>query len=188
MSVHALCSLLAHLGLLHFMRDRLALGAPVRDTSLEFCAYTQQITTTKLTRNPRCRCAHVMLRRVSPPRSLATCSVRDLLRAAGVESEQGVRFDVDDFFFVEQATCSCGAHQAVHRFVRAAEPVGHCHECLRPLARHPFHSFRPVPVSALRESVEVPLYLLGAAEARSAVVGCSDDAVLFLDRSESAIP
>jgi len=188
MSVHALCSLLAQLGLLYFMRDRLALGAPVRDTSLEFCAYTQQITTTKLTRNLRCRCAHVMYRRVSPPRSLATCSVRELLRAAGVESEQGVRFDVADFYFVEQATCSCGAQQPVHRFARAAEHVGLCHECRRPLARHPFHSFRPVPVSALRESFEVPLHLLGAGEARSAVVGSGEDAVLFLDRSESAIP
>jgi len=185
MSVHALCSLIAQLALLQFVKDRLALGGSVRESTLEYCAYTQQIVNTKLVRQGECLCPHIVFRRALPPRRpLAKCALRELHQAAagGVEKDGGVSFEVDDCDYVEQAICSCGEQPPVQRFVnRDAGHVGHCLSCQRVLAPHPFHSFRPAPASALGQSLDRPLCELGAEGARWVVVRLDDEAVLFLD-------
>lgn len=182
MSVHALSSLIGQLALLHFIRDRLQLAGPVRDETLEYCAYTQKIVTTKLDRHLQCPCPHAVFRRLSPPRPLAECRLRDLLKATGgnAEADGTASLDVDDYHFVEQAICSCDDYHPVRRFFSPnGENVGQCLHCQRPLARHPFHSHRPVPAAALGTLLDRPLRDLGAEHARWVVVRRDDDAVLF---------
>jgi molybdopterin/thiamine biosynthesis adenylyltransferase len=184
MSVHALCSLISQLALLQFARDLLALGQSVRELTLEYCAYPQTIVPSKLTRHPQCPCPHVVFRRAAPPRPLAECTLSELSKsaAADAEKDRGVSFEVDEHYYVAQATCPCGGQEPVQRFVTpGAGDVGPCPGCRRPLARHPFHSFRPVPASALGPALVRPLREVGAADARWVVVRRDDDAVLFLN-------
>jgi hypothetical protein len=184
MSVHALCSLIAQLTLLQFAKDRLSLGAAVRDTTLEYCAYPQTLMTSKLTRHPKCPCPHVVFRRARAPRPLGECSLRELFRAAVGETMdlRGVSYDVEDFQYVERAWCPCGSQQSVQRFVRAgAHDIGRCQRCRQPLGCQPFHSFAPVPASVLANAVDRPLRELGVIEPRWIVLRRPDDAVLFLN-------
>lgn len=178
MSVHALCSAIAQLALLQFLRDWLGLGAEVRDRALEYCAYPQQIVTTRLASRADCPCPHTIYSRAAAPRPLAQCALREL----GTDARSS--FEVDNYCFAEKAICGCGSSQPVQRFVTpGGGNVGACASCGGPLALHPFHSFRAVPAAALGETINRPLHQLGADGARWVLVRCDDEATLFLNNS-----
>lgn len=179
MSVRALCSMIAQLALLHFLRDRLALGGSVRDSSLEYCAYPQQIVSTKLPRRADCACPHIVYRRNQPPRPLGQCGLSEL------DTDPAATFEVDAYCYAEQAICGGGHSQAVQRFVTpGGDDVGLCDICQRPLALNPFHFFRAVPATALGESIDKPLHQLGAGDARWVLVCRGDEANLLLNNSQ----
>jgi len=188
MSLSPLCSLIAQLALLQYARDRLGLGVPVRDTVLEYCAYTHQTVVTKLHRNADCPCDHVTLRRTAPPRPLAECSLDDLEQAAGA-SENGdgaVSFEVENSIWADRARCQCGEWRPLGQFVsRAAASVGRCRKCHGMMTVHPFHSYRLVPASAVEFFRNQSLGELGASGIRWAVVRCNGRAALFLNAAQT---
>jgi molybdopterin/thiamine biosynthesis adenylyltransferase len=188
MSVHALCSFIAQLSLLYSMRDHLSLGKSVRDTVTEFCAYTGQIVTTELTRREQCPCPHSRYRRATPPRPLRECTLRELAQAAAKDSDEAAdaSFELDDWFYAEQATCPCGHQQRVQRFVNARmRHVGHCQKCQRPLPRNLFYTHRAAPGTLLEPLIDTPLRQLSGAEARWAIVRGATNATLFLHATET---
>jgi molybdopterin/thiamine biosynthesis adenylyltransferase len=182
-SLSSLCSLTAQLGLLQFARDRLGLGAAVRDTVLEYCAYTHQTVITKLVRKPDCPCDHRILGRAAPPRPLTDCSLRDLEKAAALsDTEADVTFEIDNSLWAEQARCECGGWRATHRFVRAnTTALGQCPECGQATTVHPFGSYQRVPAWRTEPFRDQPLGTLGATDVRWAVVRSNQRGVLFLN-------
>jgi molybdopterin/thiamine biosynthesis adenylyltransferase len=184
LSLGANCSLIAQLVLLQFARDRLALGAPVRNTILEYCAYTHRTVLTGLIRNPTCPCDHVVLRRAVAPRPLSECTI-DELTEFGNATNTDWSVEVDSSLWVEQARCNCGEWRSVRRFVNdAGKSLGRCRKCRQPLTGHPFHSHRRVPVTAIEPSRNKPLRDLGAKNARWIIVRHDTDAVLLLNHNQ----
>jgi hypothetical protein len=188
MSLSTSCTLTGQLGLVQFVRDRLGLGVPVRDTELEYCAYTHQTLITRLTRNPSCPCPHQLFRRAPAPGRLADCSVRELISASALApGKHGeVSVEVDDAWYVEREVCACGTPQPTRRFDcgHAATWV-HCTRCRRPFLPHPFYRHRPVPAAILGPSIAQPLSSLGAGQARWVVLRRGTDAVLFLNPDQT---
>jgi len=184
LSLGTLCSLCAQLALLQFTKDRLALGAPVRNTILEYCAYTHRAVLTNLARNPACPCEHVVLRRAAPPRPLPDCTFDDLAAIANANNPR-VSFEVDSTLWVEQARCKCGEWRSVRKFVdQTGLRLGRCGKCRQPLTAHPFHSHHRVPASALEAARSQSLRDLGAHTVRWVIVRSDDAAVLFLNPNE----
>jgi hypothetical protein len=110
--------------------------------------------------------------------------LRELFSAAAGDATDGgdISFEVDNFQYVERASCPCGSQQPVQRFGRAAaHDIGRCQGCRQPLGQQPFHSFAPVPASVLGNAVDRPLRELGAIEPRWIVLRRPHDAVLFLN-------
>lgn len=186
-SLSSLCSLTAQLASLQFARDLLVLGAPVRDTVLEYCAYTHQTVITKLARKPDCPCDHQVLRRTAAPRPLTECSLRDLEKAAALsDTDADVTFEIDGSLWAEQARCECGGWRATHRFVRASTTaLGQCPECGQATTVHPFGSYQRVPAWRTESFRDQPLEVLGATDARWVAVRSNQRGVLFINPSQT---
>jgi molybdopterin/thiamine biosynthesis adenylyltransferase len=179
-SLSSLCSLAAQLASLQFARDLLGLGAPVRDTVLEYCAYTHQTVITKLVRKPDCPCEHQVLRRTAAPRAIRNCSLRELQEAAGLGT--AVTFEVDGGLWAEQGRCECGEWGALGRFVSESDTTyGPCQLCGKATKGHPFQCHRRVPAAVTEPFRDQQLGALGAVDICWAAVRSNQHGALFLD-------
>ncbi len=187
-SVSCLCSMAADLAMIQILRHSLGLGRPLGDFVLEYCGFTNRTVTSPLAgRNPACLCDHDEVR---TPRAIADplggCSLSQLAERAGLDGDPagaaGRSFVVGDLEFVVFGGCECGVH-SVRRFARPGEALGRCERCGRPITAQPFFSHRPASGSVLKGVLDRPLRQIGAASARSALVGRGERGVLFYNRT-----
>ena len=172
MSVAGLSSMAADLGAMVLIRHALKLGKPVGDCRVEYCAYTQQIVTSPLARNPQCPAEHGPWDRKSIEGPLADASLRQVATAAGCDrrtmSHGALSFMVDQFSFAPEGICDCADPGAINRFVLPGRPGPVCGTCNSPLT--PVRTSRRVPMSVVAAFLDQPLGQLGAAGAVFAVV------------------
>ena len=110
MSVSFLCSMSAEMAMTQLLRHRLQLGPPLEDTVVEYCGYSHQVSTSRLKRNPKCRCEHVAWDRTVLSGPPAQSSLQQIARTAGFNGRERLdelSFLVDDLTFADQAAC-CG--------------------------------------------------------------------------------
>ena len=188
MSTAFLCSLAADLGLMLIVRYALKLGAPLTDSLVEYCGYTNRMVTTPLYKSSSCICDHSpwKIRKLSRP--LINNTLRELSLASEL-SENGsfneYSFTVSDMSFVELGICSCSTLQPVRRFVKSGHIAGICGKCGADLFPHPFFSNRPVSGTLIQDVLDKPLKKVGAKEAVSVLVSRNGKGVLFFNSAIS---
>jgi molybdopterin/thiamine biosynthesis adenylyltransferase len=182
-SVSSLCALAADLALNQILRHMLRLGAPVENTLLEYCGFTNRTVTARLKRNAQCPCEHSRFILASPPRALRDCTPAELAQAAGLRNDDAaLSFGVDGREWVEAGACRCPQPAPVWRFIaRAAARIGACAKCGAPLQPMPFFTQRFVPAASLGPALGRPLRSRCRGAIRCVVVRAADKAVLFRD-------
>jgi molybdopterin/thiamine biosynthesis adenylyltransferase len=159
-SLSALCSMAGDLAVLQFVRHRLGVGEPVGDSLLEYCGYTHRTVLSPLKRNPDCGCEHRRVPWITLHRTLLDCTMRELVREAGLGGEQGmagISFRVGNRVFRELGSCACGQAQPLNRFHAPGEFLGRCSECGSDIRPQPFFSHDPVPASLVSGELDRPL-------------------------------
>lgn len=180
-STSFLCNLAADLVVNQLFRHLLGLGKPVTDTLIEYCGYTNETTTTPLTRNPDCRCDHEPFEQMIPPQpTLNECSLNDLVLAANFSGADTVTFTVgDEHHHIDAVACSCGYREGADRFARASADLGVCPACRGPLHAEPYPPPRTVAGGQVRSLLGRPLREIGAAGAEWVLVRDDERPVLF---------
>lgn len=181
MSIAPLCSTAANLALFQFLRDRLGLGQPVRDTAVEFCAFTHRSVVSPLKRNPRCPCDHQPWELKSVSRRLPDCTFADLGRFAlgdGVETNC-LSFECPAWSYAERAWCSAGHAQQMGTFFRSSQRLGQCSLCGGPLACPKVYTQQIVAAETLGDNLRRPLQALGITDANRILVRQAQRTVLL---------
>ena len=172
MSVSFLCALSAEMAMTQLLRHVLCLGPPLEDSVIQWCGYKYQMSSSRLARNPACRCEHVAWDRASLPGRLARSSLREIAQTAGFENGDVAgefSFLVDGLTYVDQVAC-CHSPQPVRRFSQPGGEVGKCSRCGSALRPQLFYSHRPTPAAILSGRIDWPLEQLGAGAAEWVVV------------------
>jgi len=187
MSASSLCSLAADLASNQILRFALNLGAPVADTQLEFCGFTNRTTISRLARNTNCRLEHRRYSLAEVQRPLETMSPSELAQTAFPDTHGLFAFTVDGYEWVESGVCQCASQRSVQRFfLHGFRRWGRCPKCRMPIQAQPLHAHRTVAASLLGGANDRPLNELGVAQVRCVLVSRGEDAVLF--RNPPAIP
>jgi len=180
-SVSSLCSLAADLAVNQILRVALPLGAPVFDTSIEFCGFTNRCVTSQLARNANCPVDHEQWRVLEVEKPLARTTLHELAKVVALNSDSSpITFALDGFNWIESGVCQCAAPKAVRGFVPAARKrVGRCSKCHWPILAQPIFTHREVTSVLLGDALQQPLAKLGAAKARCVLVSNGNQSVLF---------
>lgn len=180
-STSFLCTLAADLVVNQLFRHLLGLGKPVTDTLIEYCGYTNETTTTPLTRNPDCRCDHEPFEQMAAPKqTLDECSLDDLATVAGFPNLDTVTFTLgDEHHHIGAVACSCGHREAADRFARASADPDVCPACRGPLHAEPYPPRRTVAGRQVRPLLGRPLREIGAAGVEWVLVRGDERPVLF---------
>jgi len=188
MSVASLCSMAADLAVMSILRYALKLAAPLTDSQIEFCGYTNQTVVSPLRpKSDTCPCSHAAWKIERSTKPLRSTSLRELITAAGGNgSMNGLAVQVDDRLFVEVAACSDCGYRPVRKFVLPGKKAGFC-RCGKAIYAQPFFSHRLVPVSVVKDVLDRPLCRIGAGGARGVLVRDAQRAVLFVDNSERSM-
>ena len=189
MSVAGLSSLVANLALLLVIRRVLGLGEPLEDSQVDFCAYTNELVTSPLHRNPDCPADHLPCEQRTLPRPLGDFTPRELAKTAGFPervSEGPLSFRVGRLSFATDASCGCAEPRPLNRFIAPGPSKRRCETCGERfrVPPPPGPLIPSVAVQALRAVLDRPLRDLGAHSARFAVLRDNQRAV-FLTRNGS---
>lgn len=180
-SLSVLCSIGGELAVLQMLRSWLNLGRQeqVRNTMLEYCAYTHATMVCPLKRNPRCPGEHEVYQQVSFHHPIPECSARQLLMAAGLGTESsyaGVSLRLEDLIFCDRGRCGCSVAHPFGRFhyVGRGKPLNKeieiCKKCGQEVKPQRFYSHQRVPVDSLGGILDRPLSDLGVLRARWAMI------------------
>jgi molybdopterin/thiamine biosynthesis adenylyltransferase len=165
MSTSSLCALAADLAVNQFLRHVLALGEPVADTMLEYCAFTHRTHVDALRRRAGCSCDHARFRIVPSDRPLGERTPAELVAAAGATEDLAVT--VGGLDWVDVVVCGdCARPRPFRRFVALGTHVaGICDRCAGPLVCQAFHRHPTLPASLLEPVRAFPLGDAGAKDA-----------------------
>lgn len=165
-SFPALCGLAAQLALIELLRRTLGLGADAAppDELIEYRGYLQEIVRTPLARRPDCSLDHSRFSVCTADEPLAGCSLRDLLRMAGLPDRElsGISVVVPDHRFATLSFCECPDHPRLDRMIPAGEEPPPCPDCGACRRDHPLYCFERVPGAVLTTVMDLPLAELGA--------------------------
>jgi hypothetical protein len=180
MSVSFLCSLAGDMALVQLYRWRLGLGKPAGDCVIEYCGYTNAITTTRLVRKPGCPSSHAAWQTMTPPRpQLADCSLQELMDAAGFGPADNILITVnDELRYAEVAVCAEEHRQPAHCFARVGGSVGVCSTCGAELRVGLFDTQRAVPVAKVGPRLSQPLHTLVPEEVQYVSLQGAERAIL----------
>jgi len=186
MSIASLCSMAGDLAVMSILRHALQLGAPLTDSEVEFCGYTNQTVVSPLRpKSETCPCNHDPWQVESSPKPLRSVSLAELITASGAGgngSMNGLAIQVDNRLFVEVAACSDCGYRPIRKFVLPGKKAGFC-RCGKAVYAQPFFSRRLVPASVVKDVLDRPLCRIGAGGARGVLVSNTERAVLFVDNS-----
>lgn len=181
-----LCTLAASLALTQLLRHVLQLGADTGDCLTEYGGYRHRSIVSPLSRNPDCRCEHVVWQQRTAPHALGDCSVWELVRAAGLAEEKRpdqVAVTVDAWEFVHSGRCDgCGRRQPVGRFHDSGQAAAACRDCGQTVTALPFFSQRQVSLAVLAALADQPLRRLTPAPPGWVVIQAGDRGVCFRQR------
>ena len=190
MSVSSLCALSADITVMSILRYALKLGAPLTDSQVEFCGYTNKTVVSPLRpKSDLCPC-HDPWRIECAIKPLRNASLRELITASGASANgtmTGLSVQIDDRLFIELASCSACGTSPIRKFVIPGRPAGFC-KCGKRIYAQPFFSPRVVPVARVQDVLDRPLRKIGAGGARGVLVRNTQQTVLFVNKSEGSIP
>ena len=162
-STSSLCALGADLALNQSLRLALGLGEAVGDSIIEYCGFTNRMLTSRLERNPACRCDHTrfeLIRAPVPIRSYSfTKLVNDFVKPRDAAS---ATLTIGGMEWIECGVCRCPEPTPVRRFVpKGRGTAGRCPRCRSVIHSQPFNSHQAVAASILGRAASVPLCMLG---------------------------
>ena len=182
-STSHLCSLAADLALNQSLRLALGFGEPVADTILEYCGFTNRTVTSRLERNPTCRCDHTRFEVVRAAMPLRAHSMAKLLETFfRDEAAELITVTVGRSDWIEQGRCRCADLVPVRRFVTAGtSSIGHCRRCKEAIHTQPFGTYQTVSASLLRNVDLLSLAKLGVRQCPWVLLRGRQKAILVQD-------
>ncbi len=181
MSVPGLSSLAANLAMMVMLRLVLEAGDPLEDALFEYCAYSNQIVTSPLRRNPACPADHRRWERATIS-SLANRTLREIAGAADM-SDTALSIELDGHAFSTEAICDCSHRTSMRVFTAAPTTVGRCDRCEKALRIDPFGRSAVASMTALQPVLDRPVRDIGAPHVRGAIVRSVSREVLVVDES-----
>jgi molybdopterin/thiamine biosynthesis adenylyltransferase len=182
-STSHLCSLGADLAVNQSLRLALHLGEPVANTILEYCGFTNRIVTSRIERNPTCRCDHTRFEVVRAAMPLREYSLTKLLETFFEhEAAELITVTLGRWEWIEQARCRCADPVSVGRFVVAGRSsIGRCRRCMRTIRAQPFGTCQTITVALLGNAASVSLAKLGVRECPWILLRGAEKGILVQD-------
>jgi hypothetical protein len=151
---------------------------------VSYCGFTHETVTNPIRRDPNCVCEHRRHRRVTGPKPISECTLKELVLAAGYfgsENFEGLSFNVGHMVFCEYGTCDCGERRPLMRFLEPRGDAGRCHACDAFVRPHPFYSHDPVPSGVVVDKMDAPLQKLGVTSTGWVTIRCPEGGVLIMN-------